>query len=102
MSIAVLLFVSCHHHHFPTEPFNCDAVSEGETSDLRGLVLSSVGTPIAGATVREPLNKSELRDAVEKVLLVDTLSTLIGGDESGETADVRGIGVAEQGEEDAA
>ena len=51
---------------------------------------------------RESLNKSRFCDAVENVVLADTASTLNGGDESDETADVRGFGVAEQREEDAA
>jgi hypothetical protein len=53
-------------------------------------------------TAREALNKSGFRDAVENVVLVDTAPTLNGGDESGETADVRGPGVAEQRKADAA
>jgi hypothetical protein len=51
---------------------------------------------------KEALNKPGLRDAVENEVLVDTSTTLNGGDESGETADVRGLGVAEQREEDTA
>ena len=54
----------------------------------------------SNAAVREPLNKSTNRDAVENVVLVDNSTTLDGGDESGETADVFGVGVAEQGKAD--
>jgi hypothetical protein len=39
---------------------------------------------------------------VENVVVFDTSSTLNGGGESGETADVREFGVAEQREKDAA
>jgi hypothetical protein len=53
------------------------------------------------AKARKALNKSRLGDAVENGVLVDTSATLNGGDDSGKTADFRGVGVAEQGEDDA-